>query len=498
MCADRRRRGDTCRKLDAELIHRVLLTDQENFSSLRFSSVLPEGNETPTFRQFQLSLEVKNEGEGEGETDADEESSPANTTAVVANFMKAAFRDLVVERANSGTLQPVTDLCLELHRSIRQLIPSRMDLHTMLDDSSVAGVESLQELVPLLIQAANAIEQLEAPVRSETTRSWISEASHTDPSDLSLDFIVNSIMYLLFKAELCDSDKRDFYLSTVWAPMIHERGVQLTQDAFERDYGSLSSSATAPLTRTWLKDLASQQPNETSGTDAKHLMFRGWLDILLGEGAASGLPEIFALDGPRLESIRQVTRVAAAGAAIVLHARQVVGATQSLPSEMPESTLRTLMLELNKNYFPNETKPEYTQRVVHFVTMLVREWNPSLDSGSLEQVQHRTMKVLRGEDEVIQVYVRRIKECFWEIILQTMQAPMTLRTGVVPAATRTKTQSVHFQETFDRRGLSLFASDLAEAAWMAFKIVDLAWKSYGSILVEPVVSISRQSASIAS
>jgi hypothetical protein len=514
-------------KLDVALIHRVLLTEPSEWSDLTVSG-LPRILHTLSLEEFSNDMTMIN----------DNINSHDSMQKLV---VKRAFRDYLIKQLkqsdDNSNIEPLQQLLQELHQNIRNLVPNRIDLHSLLSDEQVTATKALSDLLALLIRAGHALQQLESEARSESTAAWIEQAQQqqqqqqlgqeqTATAQLA-EFITTSLLYLLYKCELCQSDKDDFYLSHVWAPRIHHQGmgVAMERKVFLQHYGNdLSSPNTAPRTRHWIQTLVINycQTNNNSppsqGDDApapstntrltqletstaaikRELIRTGWIQTILFRGSDQPpleLPEIFALDVDRLSRIRQVTRWAAAGSAVTLLMSHVTGVSattlQTLAAPYTALAMRQTSLMQAIQAVASSSIEVFEQAVVDQVIALAREVKSSLDTASQEALTHRTLAVLRGQDPVLQVLDQRMKRIF----LGQMEEPSVpvLRSGQNPtlasslhdnAINNSNGNSDHAllqarqQALFVNQGLGLYASQLAMACKLANKILDVAWMVY--------------------
>lgn len=449
-------------------VHSVLLSSKEERAQMRHFSP----SHTQTYEEYESMLQ---------------ESSQAGTTSVDFNaVVKAAFRDKICEQIQtSGDIQPAKDLLLELHKRLRSLIPSRKDLHGILRDDYITAVSTIEELNPFVIAAAEALVQLESQARAETTMQLI----RLQKNSTNIREVITSILYLLYKAELCEADKQDFYLTTMWIPEIVQNGIQWERTAFQERFGSFDDPNTAPATRKWLQELVSSvdKPPSTLASPEKQfeLLQMGWIDgiIFRSNKESLELPEVLYLDISHLQEIRRVTRLAAAGSALAVHVCNATGQ----PKEMLNG-LADIQIPL-KDVIVDQVRPDYEENVIDNVISLARHYNAELDSSNIDFLRHRTIAVLRAEDPVIQLLESRIKACFREIMLHARHhIPNRLESGRAVHENPVKSAVTSYTERlFCNKGLALYAVELAQASELAQKIIELCWSIYGDVLLSPIL-----------
>lgn len=493
-------------KLDPELVHRVLLTDPSDYAELTMAPARLV--ETPSFADFSQTLHVRQTA-----TDHDQEVRAVDAATLVAHALKGAYRDQMVERMiGESTLEPIKNLLIELHASIRQLIPSRADLHQRLSDHEVRDAASLQVVAQQVLEAGQALEQLESEARVVSTQEWRQQArarlsqGQTSLEMESASFFVTSILYLLFKTELCQSDKADFFVAHVWAQQIATKGVELERQAFEETFGGLSVEH-ARTTRAWLEGLVEQVDRNQRSTlqhsikARKELVLQGWVNeiIFRNEGTFS-LPEILWLDTSHLAGIRQITKTAAAGSALALFASQAAGQPALVLAQADDlsSPLGLQRIALVQAILEQWKEQEiYEQDVARAVVALAQHWDPTLNATKVVYLQNSTQKVLRGQDPVIGLLDGRMREGFAELLTKHFDGvvasgapPASMQTGrsTTPRTNRpVDAFGVHAAAVFGKRGLSFYASDLAMSAKLALKIINLVWHVYADPIIEPAL-----------
>ncbi|KAL7567633.1 hypothetical protein ACA910_000227 [Epithemia clementina (nom. ined.)] len=421
------------------------------------------------------------------------------------------------------SIKPAADLLIELHKALRALIPSRQDLHGILQDSDVRNCQSREQLVTFCVKAAQSLSLLESEARAESTVAWIHLAQSRsagggggdDDQEESPDqFLVTSLLYLLFKSELCAKDKEDFYFSSIWVPELARVGPTIARTAFEKQYGCLFDPSTAPATRQWLKSIT--RANGTDKLNTQIQIKKAWIsDIVLRDKNAGNmtLPEIFYLDQILLQSIRMAVRMAVAGSALGIYACQAAGqSTDVLEHDLePLSELdvrRTTLVKAMGERFKDEAT--YENDVAESVVGLARCWQPSnnLDAANEELLRSKTRRVLAADDSVVELLDGRMKASFIELLtllspplVSTTTAPAEMRSGrstdVAAAAAAAVSSSSgnsmsrkgaflsRATSLFRSKGMTLFASDLALAAWNALRVIEVAILLYYDAIMEP-------------
>jgi hypothetical protein len=461
-------------QLDVELVHRILLTDPSDFASLtpEVKSATPEYDE---FRQNVL-----------------QGSDPAS-------IMKRAYHDGLCDTTDDEKAKnSLNNLLLELHTAIRSLVPHRQDLHSLLNDER-ALPDIPMEMIPWIIQAAQALTQLESEIRAESTYSWIRQAQNSSLTAGSTlkeqkSLLVTSIMYLLFKAELCEQDKKSFYLTQVLAPRLYTtgEGIDSERKALKERFGKF------PITIAWIKSLVKEDEKESLRESKKarqNLIRVGWIeDILFQKNRQTIIPEIFLSDVKNLQSIRQSTRLAAAGCALGLH---VCTAVKCNPDVLLKDESRGSALVHAMGNRSHSTIEKYEEGVEDACMSLARLWKDGpLDDSEQQVLKGRTRSVLRGDDPVIQLLDNRMKELFVAIASsEELHFPVNARAGLQALPTHTKEAPFlrRARQKFQDRGLGFYSLDLAHGAQLATKVADLAWTLYADEFLDKIILDACQS-----
>ncbi|KAI2492636.1 hypothetical protein MHU86_21912 [Fragilaria crotonensis] len=423
----------TISQLDIGLIRQVLLTDK--FDSLHVSDAPAI---TPSFEDFALFA-----------------------SGGIEDNVKRAFRDHLVAQ---DRVELMHDLVLSVHQQLRALVPNREDLHVLVDDDAVTAAKQVKDLLPILIRASLGLQSLESDARAETTAQWRETAQRVPTEGVTTEFVVTSALYLIFKTELCQADKQDFYLQHVWAPRIHSEGPAYLRDVMDKQCNGY------PLTKTWLKGLLeNREVTEATPAFFRTLTRKGWVEtILFRKDKATMLPEVFFFDQENIQLIRQVCQQAVAASALALHA----GVTKRCePTSELGMRREDLLLVL-----ANNRSPTYEHDIASAVVALARAANSSIDEASLRS---RTVAALRGRDPVIQLFDRRMQDAFVEVSVRDgARIPTKLQTGrlghvgILAHESQTELERAA-EESFCNKGLSFYASELATLSALARRIIDL-------------------------
>lgn len=430
--------------------------------------------------------------------------SNSNNSADPALAMKRAFHDHMVESVLSATKQDLTPLrqpLLELHKKLRDLVPNRKDLHGRLqDDRPDLDISKAKKFLEWIMEAGYALSMLESEVESVTTTYWIDHAKTTLSSGTydsmertkQLSFLICSLFYLIEKADRAQQEKDSFYFHTAILPKLYhtDQGYQIERKFMLERFPNFDW----PITRRWvcslLKDLSDDEKKKVrdNAQQRKQLIARGWIEsIVFQKGCGVEVPEVFGLDVGAIRAIRSVTRLAAAGCAIGLHATQVAQKSPEMLSQQ-ESNGAALVRVLKQTHIFN-----YETRVEDAVLGLVKEWkgegaSPSLTDTEVESLRQQTRNVLRGEDPVINLLDSRMQKLFGELAVEytpknadSIHLVANMRSGVSDGMT-TNVSETGFeskaQMALSSQGLSLYAKDLAKAAELASRIPDLACQLY--------------------
>eukprot|EP00980_Cylindrotheca_fusiformis_P007729 scaffold1638_cov120-Cylindrotheca_fusiformis.AAC.12 len=450
--------------LEPKLVHQILLTDPSDLDSL--GTTLK--SRTQTFQEFQENLLHGN----------------SNPTFM----LKRAFHDNTRKRIEeTQDLEPLKHLLLELHGAIRALVPNRTDLHSFLkDDIELSTEENSLSMLPWISRAAQALENLESEVRAQSTTEWISIARSASTIDDQLSFVIVSLFYLIDKAELCNQDKKDFYLTQFVAPRIRntDEGPSMERKAMHNKFGERP-----PITEQWIKSLISSSDDRSDALlenpqERRDLIRKGWIeDIVFQKDKEIVLPEVFYLDLAALQAIRNSTRLAAAGCALGYFACVAANVDPEVLLKEEERGKTLVQVMSNKMHPSIEA---YERSVEDCVVSLAQEWaatGHSLDDKATDTLKSQTRSVLKGQSPVIKLLDGRMREVFTTTVLKDIEPglPSELHSGVQQNAVSKSKKSAFVSNTrkqFQQRGLAFYSLELAQTAELAARVANLACDLY--------------------
>jgi len=451
--------------MSPELIHRILLAGPDDFASLQRSSGRHR-KLLPAFGNWRQGIMF------------------AKTQQTDPGFvLKRAYHDSVLERVQKlQTYLPIWEMLLELHNSIRTLIPNRTDLHEILidqrtlpdfstedDDDDTDGEEMMLSWIR---EAALALEQLESPEQAISTKEWISKSSsrmtsaaasaETTTTSSSGDkgrngqrsFLISSIQYLIDKASICKEEMSDFYLTRVVAPKLYSSGdgLEMERTHFGKRFGRDSPP---PNTRKWISNILDTYLGDSSDDQQsskkrdelrrnpqarQDLITTGWIEAVLFHQTTGPtiLPEIFHMDMNAIHTIRSVTKIAAAGCALGLQSCQTAKCND--PGVLMKSEARgESLVKVLSNRSGHSSIEEYEQSVqdvlINLSQSLLSSDDHLISNEDLETLRGRVRSVLRGEDTVLKLLDKRVQTIFCELGVdrghnnEVCVPPMEMRTG---------------------------------------------------------------------
>mmetsp|Transcript_25241 Transcript_25241/g.39077 ORF Transcript_25241/g.39077 Transcript_25241/m.39077 type:complete len:560 (+) Transcript_25241:89-1768(+) len=447
---------------------------------------------------------------------------------LISQTLKRAFFVFVQNSASADTpnFEPYVSMIHKLYGQIRSLIPSRPDLHPLLNDDDVkVSACSADEMLTPLVQAGEALMLLEAPIRTESTSEWLrcvkwlksgkdEDAGGSNGDDTfgmeMVEFAIASTVFLLIKADICCMDIAHEYLLNV-VPYIKRVGNDYERNRFQKKYGAYPNSS-VPYTKEWLRIIykkceVDESISTTKGAVTTIIRTQGFVNHLLfynSAGQAMLMPEIFEMDLAWMNQIRSICRSAVIGSALFLHACNIAStSSQSMAYVHPlPDSLRLckdlLVTALTKKYNSNQ---DLEDEVVSAVENIAKTLCPSLITDKLQFLRGCSIATIRGEDQVLNVLDGRLRNFFLAMcaqdspFLKSRQVPAEIKTGKQASSqlhslkSTSKGVSHHKQILIDsacQRGLSFFAEDLAVACDMAASMIDLAWNNYGELLLIPL------------
>lgn len=412
-----------------------------------------------------------------------------------AFVVKRAFHDSILQRIEQrGDLSPLHDLLMELHQKLRGLVPNRPDLHGLLNDNrEIPSLAEAQKFSTWIVDAARALAMLESEFQSETTKLWMSHYDQSYQQQLEsrtireqLSWMVCSLLFLIDKTDITQSEKDAFYFSSVVVPYLCKSGVgfQIERESLLQRFGS-----DFPVTRDWIWSLIqdadqTELDNLQTKSDARRMLIAtGWIDTLLFQKHENTtIPEIFFLDVGTLRAIRNASRVAAAGCALGLHAVHISKARSGLLALEDESRGEALVRAL-RNEGRRASQQVYEQTVVSSVVSLAQELKGlPLTEEEIVILEGQTKQVMLAGDPVLHLLNDRIRSIFCELAVARIRESSNpsntpkVHTSINEDHSR-HTSSIFVNKAktiFCARGLGFFATDLARAADLAIRVTELA------------------------
>ena len=492
-----------------ELVHRILLTDPSDFYQLSWNGSTVDDASVDGF--------MTRWTEDGNSTETTPGISPEQQ---IADSMRRAFFDGIVDDMKDGKLEAVKRLILDLHEMMRKLIPNRTDLHSHLSNEEVESARDADSLFNLLLASANALaNNLESPARASSTLEWIRLSSGADAEAHCMygfaskeAYIVASCAFLLFKAEVCQMDIANHQLTKV-APMIQSSGSEYELRRFRDRYGLGDSPSIGdlkeklPATHAWivgaLSSAEAQVEISRANSTAKRyacLKSRGFVDSLLFASNQLAMPEIYATDTSQIAHIRNEARFAVIGSALGLHISNVaradpsVFATVPLSSSLLEEKRQALDAALRANY---SSQREFSLAVasvaISFVLALTGE--SSLTPGEEKSLRNSVGAVLRGFDPVLKLLDNRIKQfmrnlCKWQPCTSVpipMQTGRSVLGGAEGQSNAGSTKALFMADAMkeaSKSGFSLYSDKLVDAGDLAYRVADVSIKSYGDAILD--------------
>ena len=495
-----------------ELVHHILLTDSSDFHKLSWNGVTVEDVTVDDF--------MANWMEGGALGDVTTNQAIGSPEQQIANNMRRAFFDGIIDDMESGNLESMKRLLLDLHELVRKLVPNRNDLHSHLSDEKVKAGRDIGSLFHILLVAADALaNHLESPARASSTLEWIRVASGPDAEaqygfTSKEGYTVASCAFLLSKAEVCHADIANHHLTKV-APLIHSIGSEYELQRLKDTYGLSESPSNSvlkeklPVTSSWivgmLSSIEAHAEVSRANSSAKRyacLKSRGFVDSLLFASNQLVIPEVYATDTSRIMHIRNEARYVVIGCALGLHISNIARADSSIFATVPlsspvlEERRQALDAALRANY---SNQKEFHSTVASVVISFVLALNgeTSLPPSAEKSLRNCVGAVLRGFDPVLKLLDNRVKQfmrnlCKW---LPSTSVPIPMQTGRSmlqgeggqSTARGTCTKELFVADAMkeaSKSGFSLFSDKLVEAGDLAFRVVETSINSYGDAILD--------------
>jgi len=461
-----------------ELVHRILLTDEEDLPKIALTGHIQNNSDRPnsSFTTFAKNHCVQNLSNVSVSNSANLNPT-LNIADQIGNTMRRAFFDRIYEDIiKKGNFLSMQDMLKDLFKSIRELVPNRTDLHSFLDDDLVRK-ETLKHnftssnvatLLTPVIKAAEALLHLEAPDQNETTSEWLQMAtkylsepfiSYTpSPSSVDIDgtrFAIISTAYIVQKTNFCQMDIQSVHMRQVLVPKLrlnkNSMGILWKQYYFQKEcaipqISSLSQvKGATPHTYTWVQQFLSLSQEFSSFSKKQRIHYvlqKGIVQSIIFSSASTPLhlPEILKFDTQTLSSIRRVAQLSVTGSALALQCCMaskiltISGNGEGLRKThnflsrdtiQKERDLLTKAMAKGRGQDGNEMTDMLKEAIFALFDALVCFGSSSskssqhrqLDQNQKDLLLQRCEAVLRGEDSVFKLLDKRIRDFFAITIL---------------------------------------------------------------------------------
>ena len=462
-----------------DLIHRIILSDDEDISNLTLSGV---NQSTVDRNPKSFSSFVQNHGIHKAGNNRGSSSLPTFSIAdQIASTMREAFFEQIHDHIiKENNFTPFRNMLSELHTEIRKLVPRRIDLHSYLDDESIKeenlkrtySVEnSSSSLIEPIIKAGEALAQLEAPDQVDATSTWIETAKSSIPTFMSnhnidiVRFAILSTAYLLQKTDFCHTDIQNVRLRQILAPKLRMNncaiGITWERYYFQRLHGSFDSylnlSSNTSIsnnddkkisnTQRWIQEQISSTMNFStfSKIQKKQALKSAIVDSIIFSSSTKPkpIPEIFILDSKSFSSIRKTAQLSVVGSALALHCCIAAGIVLPqiesgqhlknahtiliLESIKKERDMLTKAMAQGRGPDGNEVTPMLKEAILTLVDSLISidssssqpnfKKRPKLDENEQDALLRRSAAVLCGTDPVFKLLDKRIRSVFSSMII---------------------------------------------------------------------------------
>jgi hypothetical protein len=506
---------------DRRLVHSILLTDAKDFHKLSWdgTSNAQQPNASPEEFMTAFSLQAPSES-----------ALMDDVPTQIAQSMKMAFFNMVATEMGQGSYDSVRELVKELHKKMRSLLPNRNDLHSHLRDDEISACSTVSDVIGVLIRSGSLLANyLESTARASSTRELIeclndfkNHPRGAIPYGIETEnmFVVASVAYILHKAELCQSDLRNFELSRV-APLLYMEGNEYERKHLKSTYGDYTSATIEelqhmlPATWIWVKAMQSSTTTSNgenliaqSNMDQKFevLKGKGFVDGLLFARSQTTLPEVFSFDVESIDRIRRDARCCVIASALALHAcniSKVRSSSSDVSSEELIDARHRLSSVLRKSHFDEK---ELEQSVIDAIGALTRATaERDLSDNEFVALRNHTLAVLHGNDPVLKLLDNRVQSffryaCKWKP-MGTILVPLDMRTGrsTLSNSEDDAARQCGIPSTKDefciaakkealRLGFADFCSELIDAGNAARGIVNLACVNFGEGILDRFLS----------
>ena len=531
---------------NATLVHSILLSKEDDDTVIIKPFVESEFSSLHEFFSVYWKSFSSNSADESLSVVEEDFGNTLQPQQLVSQTMKRAFYDYAIEQASKNDdfnhinhaseekkntevsydrdFTPYISIIHKLYTRIKELVPNRTDLHPYLDCSKIK-IESIDDMLVPLIPAAEALVRLEAPIRVNTTSSWlqiVQTKSITECATLyemeknPAEFAVSSVVFLLIKSDLCSIDIANTYIRQS-IPYIRSIGVEYEQERFQSMYGSWKDGCCkVPHTKEWLSKMWVSSEEESDvicrGENyiEKVICSVAFVDQLLFTASRLSMPEIFMMDNTEIGQIRKICQAAVIGSSLALHACNAVSvSTKSISMYPLENNIKALRDRLTCAIVRKHKNSAILEDDVgNLICSLARELGTSEISRKQEiNLRGICVSALRGTDPVLSVLDKRLRIFFRDNLKSQdfsvkQNIPGILQSGQkISIHSSSKTSkpmpsNMRRQRLIElacQQGFAFYADDIVTAFDMAESIIDLVWRNYGNDLLIPVYqSISKE------
>mmetsp|Transcript_44541 Transcript_44541/g.53896 ORF Transcript_44541/g.53896 Transcript_44541/m.53896 type:complete len:554 (+) Transcript_44541:117-1778(+) len=493
------------------IIHRILLTDLDDLARITYNNN-PRPSSSYHFHQFLIDNGLI--------------SSPAtkNIPHEIARTMRKAYFDASTEEysSNDNNPQPLLSAVISLNNSLRALIPRRTDLHSFIDGDENSLSKTMKDnFFPPLLKAAEALETLQSPDRTDATREWIDKATGWCSSVTTVGnsnaFVTRnefrleaftlamaSAAYLTTLAEQCHEDVINFKLQTFVVPLVRRNPVLFERRGLEQRF----PDGVYPATKDWIRRIsvsaAAAADSQTCGNRMDNVLRLGIVEDILFSSSTNEqenkklMPEVLLLDVEVMNAVRNVARLSVMGSSLALTTCHVLGVGEEvlmssvLDEEHNGTSSRSICLDSERDNLiramarGTHVRGELTVEIKDAVLALATAINKSpLTPATTSTILNRSAAILQYVDPVVKLLDSRMRRFFQIMIIYQFDnsnipvVPNSLRSGrSQDASTRVTQISSPQKEMFvaaaesDARklGFSFYAHDIAVAAYQVWKI----------------------------
>lgn len=483
---------------DSSFVHHVLLTPKSELANISVTGV----NDIVIcpFSEFVGLNTIADSAVGDGGLDLRgyEGMNIEDIQAQIAVQMHKAFFNNLASALAENDFQPFFSVFQELTMKIKNLIPSRSDLHVLLPSVAPTSLTECEDLV-------RTTATLLKPLLSPDTSELLVPLTLNSPNVIfivSPSLISKAMEYLLKHVSYCEMQITDYKVGKI-LPFLWGHGDDKERADFVTVYGDgeggggfgdiVRDGASVPALRAFI---ASAKRSLTAGASIEKTYKAAAIKEIVFSDSAVTLPETFNLDCEHFQTLRAATRLTVCANTIGLHVCSALRVPASKLAEEDISRIKdNLLLSLSGERVHHSDVIQITLDLAKAIG-----GEGVLTAGFKEAIGRKVSASMKQEDAVAKLMHKRTSTLLessmvWEVEeggSGGSNVPLHLRSGLLEIEDEEGNVEVdeeadfknHINAEIGRLNLQFCGDELLSECVMFRRVVDLNWRVFGEVLIE--------------